>query len=367
MNNIFTRTEVGNLIFWDRDASHIEALIRKLQSSNDIQNSIHTARIKIDDDYYFTNDIKVLPILSELMPGTIKNVNEEKLQITTRTNDVSISKFYTLEGEEVRISELIKKHNLFKGKKNASLTITEFDLLKTCENDIIEKESFWIKELLKINLPDVPFKTKNTKIQERYCTLAMNYVKELKQFIEVDGIVLTSKEYAASLFIIYLSLILQKNNFTVGGFNFKLKTDIMPIYNLFASIVPINFEINNDNVLSKEILRIITSIKLAQENKTYYKDLSFRYPELSGIQKIKYPLSLAFVDDIKVFDEIDGSDLVVIFSNSKGCYWHYNASLFEEKEIKRIQKQFKFFLEESFSMHLNKFSSSKIYSEEGIK
>ncbi|MGE5437120.1 MAG: hypothetical protein ACM3O3_07815 [Syntrophothermus sp.] len=361
-----SRSEIACLVDWNKDADSIKSLVTGVYFNNDI-NPIGTAKLKIDDDFYFIKEIIELPIISEVMPGSLKSVNNENIIISTKTNDVEIRRLFHLNGEEIKLSDLIVRHNLFAGKKFSTLSNRELNLLKYYEDIINKKEDYWVKELLNIELPELPYKKENIPTFNRYFTQSMSIPYQLKDSINLSGLSLKFTEYFSSLFILFFGRLTTSDYFTLGGFNCELKKELESAFNLFENEVPINIQLNLNNKLSNELIKVSSLIKIYQEAKTYYKDLPYRYPQLRSKKVIKYPLAIAIVNDIKDFDEIDGSDLTLIFTKNNLCYWHYCSSIYSEENIKILQKQFRIFLDEALIDPYKKLYKYNINQEEEVK
>ena len=110
----YKRPENGCLISWNTDAKEIDAKVRALNFGiND--NPIGTAKFLLNNDYIIIEKIKVLDSNSNVKHGTVLDVSDNKIILSTKTNDIEIEKVSNLSGQAISVNDLSAQYDIKKG------------------------------------------------------------------------------------------------------------------------------------------------------------------------------------------------------------------------------------------------------------
>lgn len=134
------------VVSWRRRASEIEALTRALDYGP-TRNSLGTAKIFIDGDFYILPSVVVREHESALPPGTVVDNDGAALVIATSSNDVAVNEVLTIYGQPISIAALSARHRLVRGELMGEAPPELIQAIKALDKEIMWKEAFWVKAI----------------------------------------------------------------------------------------------------------------------------------------------------------------------------------------------------------------------------
>ncbi len=239
----------AGVISWDDDEAHeIETLFRALDFGN-YPNKFCLPKLFVANNFLFPKKIQRVEKSSKLSPGTVVKTTEFELQIATKTQDVLL----TLEKNEAQ------KTNLVVGERLPSPVGLQ-SLEKYC-SQLSRVENFWVKELQRSN----------------YLNLGCCSLSDGKREICWNLSEALPGEVILTTVLIYLHRISQQADFTV---NYRSNEGELAEYReLFVADVPLNVSFSTEDTFARAQDKVLNSLKLLKDKRTYLKDLPLRYPQ----------------------------------------------------------------------------------------
>ncbi|MBS0186129.1 MAG: AMP-binding protein, partial [Proteobacteria bacterium] len=329
-------------VYWNNSAEAIDRQYRALYFGN-YPNTLTTFKVLIGKKIYIPSTLEVLLARSNTSPGTIVKISNHGIQISTKTQDILLSHFKTLEGDECKLEDALEKEVISVGDKLKAPSKKIINKLHEFSTNIFPFEIFWRKNLDNIALPQLQFikyssifneslsqKTKQNKFVIHSEKLS-SYRREEQHISFTDTLI--------SAFLIYISRLENLSFFSVGLVNSFLTSLPKNEKTFFPKYVPLTCSILPTVKVSNILEEIKGQIKKVNEHKSYFKDIFVRHPELN---KDKHYLSIIIhignPEKIKdAFDE-KTSLLLNINDSNKSYTLYVNDRL--DKVLKSLFKNF---------------------------
>jgi methionyl-tRNA formyltransferase len=130
---------------WNDTAENIERLFRALKLG-DYTNRLSILKFTIKNELYLIDELQVLRKKSAQTPGTIVKLSSKGLEIATRTYNIRILRFKTMDGNLYN-NKILTEQNYLLGFCLSSPTINSQEVYQQLSADISKYEHFWVKEL----------------------------------------------------------------------------------------------------------------------------------------------------------------------------------------------------------------------------
>jgi len=98
-------------INWHSSAEEIDRLFRATQFGN-YRNTFTVLKIVLGDDVFIINELTVLSEQSEVLPGTILEINADAWKIATKTHNLLLSGLSSAQGSPLELNTLEKQYNI---------------------------------------------------------------------------------------------------------------------------------------------------------------------------------------------------------------------------------------------------------------
>ncbi len=329
---------LGNgLVRWDISAEEIERLYRSLYFG-DYSNGLASLKLLIAGEVFIPKFLKILKFSSNMIPGTLVLIMEEHLQITTGTKDIVIYHLRDINGKTYTISELTKKFNLFPGKILPSLgdNLVQ-DFQKWCQLNV-KYENFWVKYLKEIKpavLPHAIITSGISNVQDnKIIKLQIKITKVLRKKLQnilktqasISDVILTT-------FIIYLYKVGNEFPFSIKFSNTYFNEIAKGVEAFVEHSIPFKVEIGEGLSVKKVIEEIIRQKHDLENNKTYLKDITQRYPELSLVPYHSFSITITQDTNYKPILENNQNTIDIIIKGETGTLQLY----FKENLNKEIK------------------------------
>lgn len=312
----------NGLIQWNQSADNIERLCRALYFGPTI-NRLATAKISWANQLFVVDICHIAYQPSKQLPGTIVAITPEQLQIATETDDIILSKIWSLDDAAYSIQEFCTKYQLKLGDRLESLDNFELRALEKVAKNHSPFENFWVNEFHRSKWLKFPFLSTFEP-----SSLSLNYTaftnfplltKPLQHFLKKFAKKTKNENALLTLWLVYLYRLGNQEDVSVG---YRKANDHKQHSPLFGTQVPftINFTDERDFLLC--LKKVNKKVIELSSKESYCKDLIHRYPELSNTPKY-FSFAIVIVKEISQyhFDELNA--LVVVIETSKDTFHLY--------------------------------------------
>jgi amino acid adenylation domain-containing protein len=334
------RPDAGCVLSWHGSAHEIAAMVRALDFGN-YANPLGRAKLAIANQLVIVEEVTVLDSPATNPPGTITELGDDFITVSTGDCEVALRKLSTIEGQPLSLSELSSKFALRKGFRfkelDSELRKGLTELYKSC----CKREKFWTETLMALQ-PLAPFTARiDGRNQNEKCgTAAMRLPPEVCSFLRSINGTWDKCDFLITAFAVYLSRVAQNSCFDIGFGDQRVE-----LYGFFAPHVPLRIEVEGFQDFREALSSISQRLRLVNRHKTYARDLLSRIPELRTRveQGIEYDLPFAVERTASMadYDVASCTGLTLVIPEDRAeCYWVYSQTAFDENTIARMMRQF---------------------------
>jgi amino acid adenylation domain-containing protein len=337
------------LISFNWDADKIAGFMRALDFG-DYDNPFGTTKIGIGREFFILPEISVLDSSTPQPPGTIININEESLIVSTASTDIEIRKILTIDGKAMVIPDFVRKYGLSKGSyfneiesdTDTAARIDEYSPI------IYKHEGYWLKKLRDLQpfrFPDVFLSTPGTKGEEAEGPAKQRF--PIPGEIETIDYITTRNDFILTAFAAYLLRLTGIYAFDMGCTDLFLQQEINGLEGLFAKHVPLHVEADSEQTFNQFYKNLQKELKRIRKRKTYMRDILMRYALSASTPGNNLPIGVILVDSLENHDLFYTGQLAfVIPSDGNECICLYNPLSLDEKNIDKLLCYFSVFIKE---------------------
>ncbi len=307
-------------------------------------NSLSTLKFNIKNNSYIISELRLSDLNSSTTPGTIVNLTDEYLEISTSTKNIIITQIITLDGRDCILRNLYKTHNLQKDSIIKSPSTNQLHLFETLSSEISKHEKYWVNTIERFNPSEFPFLSQ--KALDFSLIHKLNYKTVANVDLPNELIAALKDNYStnddfASFFITALLIYLYKlGNTDKIGIGL-----IIPFHSnkthLFSSNVPLSMQITDDISVKNVYANVCKGLLNIRNKKTFLNDIFYRYQTASNSEK--FPRISIALDDSSS-DIYNNSSAFIIF---KVSLIKKKISLLINKNLHIHNKNFLWFLKNS--------------------
>ena len=333
---------LAGIINWDQPAEKILRLISNLNHGNYI-NYLTLPKIRIENDIYIIEKLGLTGQSSEHRGGSVINVSDDGIVISTQTNNVILHKVCNYSGKPVSINYICEKYNIVPGFRFQYLSNNCINQLLEYDLEINKNEEYWVGQLYNIKANDTRLEEEKINTFETV-SIHPEYVIS-KEFIKKSG--LPESSIVRALFILYILKKIGKTELTIGLCNYTATEKINCYVNLLSQIVPVNINSESNEKLSLFINEIDNKFRIAFSKKTFYNDVFVRYPGLKSLcRQNLYPAAIAQVDNIENYKDIEDVPITFITTDGNKYYLNFDSAGYTGQEIELRIKDFYRFIQD---------------------
>lgn len=367
------RCNISEVISWNDTAEYSYSLVRAASFEN-YENPFIVPKIVLGHHFYIVAEARIANRKSDAAPGKILAVNADELHIATASNDFVITRLKTIDGIDVTISSVTDQLQLTQGSTVFELPREVAQEVCKINAQIYKYERFWVNRIQQTQpliLPYTSLSVLNTTKSKR---------ETIRQKITIEDINGSSSvrcaEMVLSTFLAYLTRLTNSNSFSIG---FKDHTihHFEGIYaSLFANMVPLQVEVNEDCVFDDFLAAAISELERLKKNKTYPLDLLARYPQISKKSEDILNANSLSVSIVPSLGEIALNDnsqdeklqlQLIIAEDSDEVTWLYNRSLISPELVSGMVNQFAIFIQNAFKNSDAKVLEVEILDQDEVK
>lgn len=323
----YERPYASCILNWKLDAAILSRQLRALDFGG-YTNVIGLSKIFIEGHYFLVPNFEILNSSSTAVGGTLLDISDDFIVISTNTNDVKLSQVLNMDGVPIPMGELVK---LFDLRPGYLLTLPDqriLDHLHALYCRSARAEAFWVEQFS--NYPLTQFYGK------RSCDKNVQNTQSYSIQLPDSSSSGHSRDEYFSIFLAFVARYLDLRKVCLGIIDAQLLNDFSGFENIFSAVVPFGIEL--DEAMSFIQIHEKASEKLQKIRKkgSYTRDIRCRYPELQKAESPKIVFS--FLDNH--LPQKDGSLIIQIDAKRKNVIWNYNAEMFDISEIKHLANLF---------------------------
>ncbi len=342
---LWKRPYAAATLDWGRPAGDLYNLWRGLEFGN-YPNPLGLPKLFLGEQVVAVRKIALLAERSKGEPGTIVDVIDDTLHVAANPGVVSLSDFFTLEGERVSIGDLLASISLGKGERLPKLGQPLADKIDQTNAEISRYEGYWTERLSRLEPIEIPYVKRRRSAGEAIRPESTIFSLPLFDASRTDRGD-TPGDIALYALILYLCRIGGKENFDVGYRGKSLQGLISGCEAYVSCRVPLRVEINLDQTWSAFHESLRKQIALAETHKTFVRDLKLRSPGLREMARHKVGAELPVT--VYRVEALSGamrppaeSDLAVFIPDSgTECLFVYDANVLDRDQVERMQDQFR--------------------------
>ena len=304
-------------IRYEHSAKKTDQLYRALNFGN-YPNTLSSFKILIGQNVYNPVNLETLDTKSQAIPGTIVNITDRSIQISTKTQDIRLSHFRTLTGDLCTIEYIIRNNSISIGHALTEPSKKLFKQLHNLSKDVALSESFWKKSLINMIPIQVPYinqsynftqLTQGKKQKSKLFLAGSNVFTNFNYLIEGKSV--DTADIFIAAFLVYLNYLGNHYPFTVGFVNSFLHS--LPKENkaFFATCVPLTCAISASLNAWKIIECVQNEVAKMEKNKGYLKDVVIRYPDLAS-NDLNFPIVITKGNIKKTINNLQ--DATILFN-----------------------------------------------------
>lgn len=350
----FMVPENGCIISFNNLADNIIRFVNALNFGR-FKNPLGAPKIYVDNKYFIITNIHITAQKSSMTPGSITNIKDNYIQISTNNYDIIVKNIYDIYGNSIKLKDFILNNNIELGCKLNK--IPQFIIKRI--NDLYNNkyDDIWVDRLGKCNPISLPYKK---DINTNYGNLNIEATSNLNKFTKVMSLSHSisnfvhknfsennSSLFLQTAFLIFLSRISMKNTIEIGFCNDDLKNQIKGLGNFFTKYFPLKVEIKKEHTFFDVCSSLKEEIKLMKKIETFSNDILFRYPKLNNIQELKcesfFPITIEITNNVESYTDLVplGTELkLIINKNGLEYKFLYNTNMVNSDTINKIMNNF---------------------------
>lgn len=326
----YKRPSLGCFISWALSAEDIAALIRALDFGSH-ENNIGVAKLVVCDTYVIVSKLSVLSTKSEERAGTVLEISDKGIKISTTTVDILINELKDFTGKKINISDFIKQSNLYAGYRFRDISMDKA-LIEDAYKIATKSEKFWVTQLQSfnetnvLNLKNKPQAFHQVDHSEKKVSFTIG------NFNNMNLTGFTDKgNFILSAFIIFLSQMTENNHIGIWYKNKSLQLKVQEVGAFFADYLPLAIDITNIYNFLGVDKKVKSVLEQYNTHKAYALDIVYRYPNINI--KLPCPNSLSIVveeNDEEYISDEEVAIKLVISNNILDCKLIFSNTVISE-------------------------------------
>ncbi len=291
------------IINWNDTAEEIHKSYRGLFFGN-YKNRLCSFKLCAEDEFFIPKKLDITNYKSDYKPGTVVSINNNEVQITTKSFDVIL-------GVEQHI---IEKYNLTNGYVFPLIDTKICSDLSETGEFLSKYEFYWVKQLKSVVHTNLHLCQKTEPDQVKLLSSSANF--KTKAIPENEVI-----DYVLAAFLIYIARTTDQSFISIN-----LNSDFIienRVKSAFSKKLPFNFDISDNFGALELVKKVSRKIQEISDKKTFITDLVKRIPELSNLESL--PVTVNILDSKGKKKSIcDENQFVLnIYKNEKSieCNW----------------------------------------------
>ena len=336
----------GGVVDWRKGPDAIDALFRGL-SFGSYPNPLCTPKVLLGDELLVAKRWQVLDRVSEREPGTITDVLDDHIEVTTAGSDIAVGEFAFLNGAPYPLVEAMKTFR--RGDKLPEFSADWDGALGGELARLGQFEEYWVERLENLIPLEMPTRRPAHLLNDRGRPLRLDIART---YPKGEGVAESELKWISLLadIVAYLASIGRQNVFDLLLRIPQSDSWSSQFSTVFATHVPLNIDTESCSSVDDIIRRAHSQIEDCLAHETYPKDIAIRYPSLRHLAGVDgsalIPLTIVIVDEPETYSPLTHEELVVaINQNGSGFSVFFDPTRYPESATKRLIVNLQAFLE----------------------
>lgn len=296
----YKRPEAGGVISWDKTAEELDSFTRGLNFGI-YQNELGIPKLALGENFFAFSEVEVLNSVSTVVPGTIVDIRNGEIVISTTSNEILIKDLKHVNGDPVDLSSLDNQLGIKPGGILISYTLEKREKLTSLYEANAKSEEFWATIFSTLKPAFIPWINQDeTVLKEEFNSTLVTIPEKFLDYINQKGCANSLEKVITAAFTAFLLRIWEDNELDIGFSNKDIRNEIQDFEGLFASYVPLRSSLDNGANFDDYYASVVSKWDIMKSKKTYPLDMAVRYPEINsgtiGTKGASLPVVLDFVD-----------------------------------------------------------------------
>jgi amino acid adenylation domain-containing protein len=361
----------GCILSWDLKAENIDRTIRAL-TFGDYENYIGMPKFMIGNQPIVVTEVAILDRLSQAAPGTIVEIESDRLTVATSSYDLLLLAVQTVDGQARSIAELVNQFQLQINDRFTDLAPDLTQQIAQVEQGLVKHENFWVDRLARLNPLPIPFSTLSNNSSSGWQSHDWVCPPAVSEFCAAVPSPLPGSHFLFAAIVALLGRISQQTSFDLGLRLATLDGQLTGLPELFADAVPLRIDLQDDRSFAQSVDILSHQIAQIERRQTYARDIVLRYPELKALAKLsvkdRLAVGIAIVAEIEDYRCEPPHGLTFVLTEQGDrlrCY--YDRALLDRHSIEGMLHQLTVLIEGMISDPDQSISSLPLLSDRDLE
>lgn len=339
----------GGVLKLNQSAQVVDALVRALDFGP-IANPLGLPKMVIHGEPLVIPEIEVRETAAGLPAGTITEIGEDFLELTTADFDIRLRKALTLSGESLAPGTLVERFNLNEGGVLADSPDELLERIKGLERTASEYERFWIRRLEALETLSLPYPSNSRRLKPgAKVEVNVPLPSAVSKFLEDEKDGASAAAWLVACLGAFLARVADVSHFDLGFATPELTQSTAGIEAYLAPIVPLRLDVEPTTRMSELAATVTQRIAMLAKYQTFATDLFLRTPSLRALAphaQALFPIVIRVVEQFPECAKVDGSQLTALVSKAdRACRWVYDGAQLNSEVVQAAVNNLKVFLE----------------------
>ncbi len=327
------RPEAAAVLDFELEAEALEATFRALDFGA-YDNPLAVPKLWLGEWALVAENIELLQSSSEQPGGTLLEIGEQGISISTASRDVRISGLRDFAAQGRNPLEVVQAVGLSVGSRLPFLSHTLREDVTQVDEAVCRDECFWRRKLQQLELAAIPYV--RHKPAERGGSTHESSSQTLSGAPGGDRL--------AALFAHYIARLTCHERFDLGYSDQRLQVQAREAAGLISPLVPWRVDLREVESVRMLCDQLESSLAALREHNGFSRDLALRVKGLEGRLNAAGlpPLPVTVIRGGEAEALLtDGLPLALVVPDQDGVLeWHYDTTVYSSEIITRMQAQF---------------------------
>ena len=324
------RPEAACAIQWNQPAETIDALVRALDFGG-YANPIGKAKASIAGKLMLVQATGIEASDSCLAPGTILEIQPDRIVVATIGRDIALRRFATLEGVDLTPGEAASRFGLAEGTKFDPLSPQMLSALSEINSAMAAHEDYWRGRIASLGPVDLPLVARD-RHPGRDIMAHAELVMPGPDVLGRDKAVLAAT-------VALIARLCDKAMFDIGYTDPVMTASHEGLEAWFSPQVPVRADVDFAAGMASLQEKIAADVREVHRRLGFAADLVARMPEMKGQEGPLLPVSVLITERLEDVRPLPGSDLTIaIRSDGKATGWFHDPERLDALAIESMQQ-----------------------------